>query len=123
MCKSIFDDHVVKVDDAVHIKTTNSTYVPQMAWVHCCIAIDSTLNRLTVVVNGQQLEDKAFPIPSGAQPPSNLTGNVLVFKNYIGIWYQSKNKVSNLNIFSKLMTLPEMVSRTAGDNCGKADGD
>ena len=28
-----------------------------------------------------------------------------------------------MNIFSKLMTLPEMVSRTAGNDCGKSDGD
>ena len=94
-----------------------------MTWIHSCLAIDSTLNHLTIVANGKKLEDKAFPIPAGAQPPSNLTGKLLMFKTFIGLWYQSKNKVSNLNIFSKLMTLPEMVSRTAGENCGKADGD
>ena len=94
-----------------------------MTWIHSCLAIDSTLNHLTIVANGKKLEDKAFPIPAGAQPPSNLTGKLLVFKAYIGFWYQSKNKVSNLNIFSKLLTLPEMVRRTAGEDCGKADGD
>ena len=94
-----------------------------MTWINSCVAIDSALNHLVVVVNGKKLEDKAFPIPEGEQPPSNLTGKLLIFKNFIGLWYQSKNKVSNLNIFSKLMTLPEMVSRTAGENCGKADGD
>ena len=94
-----------------------------MSWVHSCVAIDSALNHLTVVVNGKQLEDKAFPIPEGAQPPSNLTEKLLIFKLYMGLWYQCKNKVSNLNIFSKLLTLPEMVSRTAGEDCGKADGD
>ena len=94
-----------------------------MTWIHSCLAIDSSLNHLTVVVNGEKLEDKAFPIPAGAsQPPTNLT-LLPLFKNWMGFWYQSKNKVSNLNIFSKLMTLPEMVSRTAGDDCGKADGD
>ena len=94
-----------------------------MTWIHSCVAIDSSLNHLTVVVNGQQLEDKAFPIPPGAEPPSSLTENFLIFKNYIGLWYQSNSKVSNLNVFSKLMPLPEMVRRTAGDDCGKADGD
>ena len=76
-----------------------------------------------VVVNGEKLEDKAFPIPAGEQPPTNLTGKLLIFKLYFGFWYQTKNKISNLNIFSKRMTLSEMVSRTAGDDCGKADGD
>ena len=94
-----------------------------MTWIHSCVAIDSSLNHLTIVVNGKQLEDKAFPIPAGEQPPSNLTEKLLIFKLNIGFWYQSKNKVSNLNIFSKRMTLPEMVSWTAGEDCGKADGD
>ena len=87
------------------------------------MAIDSNLNHLTVVVNGKQLEDKAFPTAAGEQPPTNLTGKLLIFKLYIGFWYQSKCEVSNLNIFSKKMTLLEMVSRTAGDDCGKSDGD
>ena len=75
------------------------------------------------MVNGQQLEDKAFPIPEGAKPPSNLTEKLLIFKRFIGFWYQTKNKVSNLNIFSRQLTFTEMVRRTAGDDCGKADGD
>ena len=94
-----------------------------MTWIHSCVAVDSTLNHLTVVVNGKKLEDKAFPIPAGEQPPSDLTGKLAIFKGSIGLWYQSKDKMSNLNIFSKQLTLPEMVSRTAGDDCGKADGD
>ena len=94
-----------------------------MAWMHSCVAIDSTLNHFTVVVNGKQVEDKSFPIPEGAKPPTDLTEKLLIFKQFIGFWYRCTNKVSNLNIFSKLMTLPEMVKRTAGDDCGKADGD
>ena len=94
-----------------------------MTWIHTCVAIDSTLNHLTVVSNGRQLEDQAFPIPPGAQPPSNLTGKLLIFKLDLGVWYQSKHKVSNLNIFSKMMSLSEMMRRTDGNDCGKADGD
>ena len=94
-----------------------------MAWVHSCLAIDSTLNHLTWVVNGKKLEDKAFPIPAGEQPLSNLTGKLLIYKVFVGFWYQSNNKISNLNIFSKQLTLAEMVSRTAGDDCKKSDGD
>ena len=84
-----------------------------MSWIHSCVAVDSTLNHLTVVVNGIQVEDKTFPIPEEEQPPTDLTEKLLIFKMSIGMWYQTKNKVANLNIFSKLMTLPEMVSRTA----------
>ena len=66
--------------------TTNSTRVLQMTWIHSCVAVDSALNHLTVVVNGKKLEDKAFPIPAGEQPPSDLTEKLLIFKNYIGFW-------------------------------------
>ena len=104
-------------------KTRNSTSVPPQSWIHCCVAIDSTNNHLTVVVNGEQLEDQTFTIPEGASPPSNLTGKLLISKSYLGIWYQSKQKVSNLNIFSKRLTVAEMTSRTAGKDCGKSDGD
>ena len=95
-----------------------------MTWVHSCVAVDSALNHLTVVVNGKKLEEKSFPIPEGAQPPTSLMGKLLVFKVYFGgFWYQSKNKVSNLNIFSNRMPLDEMVSRTAGNDCWSNDGD
>ena len=86
--------------------------------------MDSSLNHLTVVVNGQQLEDKAFPIPVGALPtPTNLAGKLALFKMHIGFFYQAKHRVSNLNIFSRKMSLSEMASRTAGDDCRKANGD
>ena len=95
-----------------------------MTWLHSCMAVDATINQFTIVVNGQTLDRRAFPIPEGEQAPIDLTEKLLVFKIYNGgIWYQSKNKVANLNIFSKQMTLPEMISRTSGNNCGKADGD
>ena len=53
-------------------------------------AIDCILNHLTVVVNGKKLEDKSFPIPAGAQPPTNLTEKFLIFKLYQGFWCQSR---------------------------------
>ena len=113
-----------KVDNQGYIETTNSTAILQVTWVHSCMAVDSTLNHFTIVVNGKTLDGKAYPIPKGAQPPTNLTEKLLVFKIYnAGIWYQSKNKVANMNVFSKKMTFSEMESRTAGNDCGKADGD
>ena len=93
------------------------------SWVHVCVAVDSSRNHLKIVANGLQIEDKVFPVPEGEQPPTNLSGKLFLFKAFVGFWYQTKNKISNLNIFARMLTLPEMVSRTAGDNCGKADGD
>ena len=80
IAKIISDVLVLQVDTLSYIGTTNSTPVLQMTWIHSCVAIDSSLNHLTVVVNGEKLEDKAFPIPVGAQPPSNLTERLLMFK-------------------------------------------
>ena len=78
---------------------------------------------MIIVVNGKQLEDRTFSIPAGAEPPKNLSGKLFLLKAYLGFWFQPQNKISNLNIFSKQMTLPEMVSRTAGEDCSKSGGD
>ena len=76
--------------------------------MHSCVAFDSALNHVTIVVNGKKLEDKALPIPEGAQPPSNLTEKLLISKLYMGFWYQMRNKVSNIsdsvNRFEKTFT-------------------
>ena len=110
-------------DDETYTPTTNTTdFIPQ-TWIHSCVSIDSALNHVIFVANGKQLDDRTFSIPSGAEPPKNLSGKLLLLKAYLGFWYQPQNKVSSLNIFSKQLTLTEMVSRTAGDDCGKSDGD
>ena len=40
-----------------------------------------------------------------------------------GYWGQNQGNVTNVNVFSGLMSENEMVSRTSGDDCGKQDGD
>ena len=87
------------------------------------MSIDSALNHVIIVADGQKLEDKTFPIPGGAQPPKNLAGKLLLLKFWLGFWFQSQNKVSQLNIFSRHLTLAEMVSRTAGEDCRLGNGD
>ena len=87
------------------------------------MSIDSALNHVIIVADGQKLEDNTFPIPGGAQPPKNLAGKLLLLKFWLGFWFQSQNKVSQLNIFSRHLTLAEMVSRTAGEDCRLGNGD
>ena len=47
-----------------------------------------------------------------------------VFKAYHGgFWYQHKNTISNLNIFSLMMSVEDMVTRTAGGPGCDSPGD
>ena len=47
-----------------------------------------------------------------------------MFKSYLdGIWYQNKNTFSNLNIFRSMMSVEDMVTRTAGGDGCDSPGD
>ena len=47
-----------------------------------------------------------------------------VFKAYHGgFWYQHKNTFSNLNIFSSMMSVEDMVTRTSGGEDCYGPGD
>ena len=46
-----------------------------------------------------------------------------MFKGYIGFWYQFRNTFSNLNIFSSVMSVEDMVTRTAGGQGCDSPGD
>ena len=47
-----------------------------------------------------------------------------MFKAYHGgFWYQHKNTISNLNIFSWMMSVEDMVTRTAGGQGCDSPGD
>ena len=97
----------------------------QWSWLHACVALVAEENHITVVANGKKVADRKFTGLQGLEPPSSLVGKLLLAKMYpvYGIWYQHRGVVANLNIFSGAMTLEEMVARTAGEKCGKEDGD
>ena len=79
------------------MKLPNTTSVLPMTWVHSCISIDSTLNHMVVVINGEKLEDKAFPIPAGWVEP--LQPKPLFKDGYFlaGIHiFDQKRKITNL---------------------------
>ena len=46
-----------------------------------------------------------------------------MFKGYIGFWYQFRSTFSNLNIFSSVMSVEDMVTRTAGGQGCDSPGD
>ena len=95
------------------------------SWLHACVAFDSVTHHLTVVVNGENVEDKRHKVSERAKAPNSLAGKLLLAKMMAapGVWYQHKGKVANLNVFSGMLTVESMVQRTAGKDCGKDDGD
>ena len=47
-----------------------------------------------------------------------------MFKSYWGgFWYQNRNTFSNMNIFSSMMSVEDMVTRTAGGEGCDSPGD
>ena len=97
----------------------------QWSWMHACLALASEENHIAVVINGQKLADEKFTALQGLERPTSLAGRLLLAKMVPvrGIWYQHKGMVANLNIFSGAMSVEKMVARTAGEECGKGDGD
>ena len=62
-----------------------------------------------------RLEQEALPKKSG---------KILQFKGYWGgMWFQYRNTFSNMNIFSSMMSVEDMVSRTSGGEDCDSPGD
>ena len=69
------------------------------------------------MVNGIQLvnEEKDYFKNTNAWKPTSLEGKIVHFKGYWGgFWYQYRHTFSNMNIFSSMMSVEDMVTRTAG---------
>ena len=99
----------------------------QMTWLHTCVAIScGHTNHISAVVNGLTvLTKKPFARPESTRCPTGLVGNLVLQKGFVGsgYWFQNQGRVTNVNVFSGLMTQDKMVSRTSGEDCGKQDGD
>ena len=96
----------------------------QLTWLHICVRISCNNNQISAYVNGYKVLDETHP----QQPtpcPTRLNGNMLLgkYRRNVGYWAQNQGRVTNVNIFTGLMSDSEMISRTAGEDCGKSDGD
>ena len=47
----------------------------------------------------------------------------LLFKSFMGFWYQHRSIMSNMNIFGSMMSVENMISRTAGGDDCSSPGD
>ena len=106
--------------------TTRIPLLPlQWTWLHSCVAISCDKNQISAVVNGVMVMDTQFEQKERNPCPTSLDG-ILVLQKFFsatGYWGQNQGRVTNVNIFSGLMSEERMVSRTSGEDCGKQDGD
>ena len=108
----------------VENKRYTGTIIPIVpnSWCHICMGLDTVSGQLRIVVNGKLLvnEEKEYFKNTNSWLPGSLENKLLVFKGYwTGFWYQYLSTFSNMNIFSSMMSLEDMVSRTVGggDSC------
>ena len=99
-----------------------STHIPIVprSWYHVCMGLDTVSGMLRIVVNGVVMvnEEKDYFRNTIKWKSKSLDGRLLLFKSYMGFWYQHRSVASNLNIFSSMMSVENMASRTTGgDDC------
>ena len=111
-----FEDPVTGVTDYQMFVDTIIPIVPH-SWYHICLGLDTGSGLLRIVVNSLLVvnEEKDYFKNTKSSVPKSLRGNLLIFKGYWGnLWYQYRSTFSNLNIFSSMMSVEDMVTRTAG---------
>ena len=105
--------------------TANPVPVQPNSWYHGCTALDTVTGHLLIVVNGHTIVNQVFEelINIVEETPKSLEGRLGLFKNYYnGFWYQSRQRLTNLNVYSSALTIDKMISITDGDDCA-ARGD
>ena len=105
---------------------TNIVPIVPHSWYHICLGIDSVSGLLRVVVNGLEVVnmEKDYFKDTRAWKPSSLEGKIVQLKGFWGgFWYQYRNIFSNMNIFGSMMSVDDMVSRTAGGGGCSSPGD
>ena len=106
-------------------QTKDPVSVVPNSWYHSCTALDTITGHMLIVVNGHIIIDQVIEefVNSTNEKPKSLQGRLSLFKNfYSGFWYQSRQRLTNLNVYSSVLKVDEMISLTAGENCtGEGD--
>ena len=90
-------------------------------WVRSCVSINAETGFLQWVVDGILVENSTVPqIKDSKNKPTNLRGHIVVgaYQNpptskWMMLNYQA---LTNLNIFSRALTIDEMVENTKENN-------
>ena len=107
-----------------HVRFLDKQLPPVFAhqWVRSCLAIHSEKDFLQWVVDGTLIENGTVDllIEHKANKPSDLSGKIVLgafqslgTKKWEDSWLS--NQVTNLNIFSRILTIKEMVEITKGE--------
>ena len=96
------------------------------SWYHLCLGLDTVSGLLRIVVNGRLVvnEEKDYFEDTTDWKPTSVAEKILIFKGYLGgFWYQYRGSFSNMNIFSSMMSVEDMVTRTSGGDTCDTPGD
>ena len=111
----------------LEVEYLTSSHIPIVpaSWYHVCMGLDTVSGLLRIVVNGVVMvnEEKDFFRNTTLWKPKSLKGKLLLFKSFMGFWYQHRSIMSNMNIFGSMMSVENMISRTAGGNDCSSPGD
>ena len=111
----------------VQVEFMTGSHIPIVphSWYHVCMGLDTVSGLLRIVVNGVVMvnEEKEYFRNTIQWKPKSLEGKLLLFKSYLSVWYQSRGITTNLNIFSSMMSVEDMVSRTTGGEDCSSPGD
>ena len=99
-----------------------STIFPNQ-WIRSCMAINTVSGMIQWVVEGELVENNT--IVMDYKRPKNLKGKIILgaYQMPTKSWWVFSNKLTNLNIFSGLLSLPVLQRRTKGDEVCLGEGD
>ena len=103
-----------------NIKTTlDPVPIEPNSWYHGCTALDTVTGYMLVVVNGHIIIDQVITeLINTNENPKSLDGKLSLFKNfYSGFWYQSRQRLTNLNVYATALTIDKMIDLTDRENC------
>ena len=94
-------------------------------WVRSCMAIDTYSGMIQWVVDGNLVENFVIELLKDSKTNINLKGKIILgaIETSSGFWRVYSNKLTNLNIFSGLLPVPDMQQRTKGDDICLKEGD
>ena len=98
----------------------------QVYWYHSCTGIDMVSGHVQMIINGQLIVDREVKELKGSAEvrPRSLQGNLLLGKQWMGgFWYQGRQRISNVNVYGRILSKDEMKEKTFGSECGISNGD
>ena len=89
------------------------------SWYHGCSALNTITGHVLAVVNGHIIINQVVTeFINTNEKPKSLQGKLSIFKSfYSGFWYQSRQRLTNLNVYGSALTLEKLMDLTDGENC------